>query len=213
MLASQIAVEFTIALAWSAMANNIRSALDSLAHAFASAVLAAIRGASIEDLLTESGGPLRPGPGRRHQRGSGAGNPAKARKTRSGRLARRSAEEIANALDQVVALVNQSKTWLRSEEIRKTLNLDVREMPRILKTGIQSKKLKAKGQKRATTYSAGTKATATKSTPTLTKKPTTKTSSAAPRKKGKSGSAKKRAANQPSSQPTGPAGPAGSTKK
>jgi hypothetical protein len=191
---------------------NIRSALDSLAHAFASAVLAAIRGASIEDLLTESGGPPRGGPGR-PRRGNEAGNPAKTRKTRSGRLARRSAEEIANAVNQVVALVNKSKTGLRSEEIRKTLNLDVREVPRILKTGVQTKKLKAKGQKRATTYSAGTKATSTKSAPTATKKATTRKKSAAPRKKGKSGSAKKRAADQPSSQPTGPAGPAGPTKK
>jgi hypothetical protein len=116
-------------------------------------------------------------------------------------------------VDQVVALVNKSKTGLRSEEIRKTLNLDVREVPRILKTGVQSKKLKAKGQRRATTYSAGTKAPSTKSTSTATKKATARKKSTAPRKKGKSGSAKKRAADKPSLQPAGPPGPAGPTKK
>jgi hypothetical protein len=43
---------------------------------------------------------------------------------------------------------------LRAEEIRKTLRLDVREVPRVLKEGLRTKKLKSKGQKRATVYSA-----------------------------------------------------------
>jgi hypothetical protein len=68
---------------------------------------------------------------------------------------RRSAEEIAKAVDQVVALVKKSKTRLRSEEIRNALNLDVREAPRILNTGVATKKLKNRGQKRATTYTSG----------------------------------------------------------
>jgi hypothetical protein len=34
------------------------------------------------------------------------------------------------------------------------LGLDVREVPRILKEGLTSKKLRSKGQKRATTYFA-----------------------------------------------------------
>jgi hypothetical protein len=53
-----------------------------------------------------------------------------------------------------VALVKKSKTGLRSEEIRKALSLDVREVPRVLKSAIKAKNLKAKGRKRATTYSA-----------------------------------------------------------
>jgi len=39
-------------------------------------------------------------------------------------------------------------------EIKKALGLDRREVPRILKTAVQTKKLKAKGQKRATVYTA-----------------------------------------------------------
>ncbi len=50
--------------------------------------------------------------------------------------------------------MKKSKTGLRSEEIKKALGLDVREVPRILKTAVKTKKLKAKGQKRATVYSA-----------------------------------------------------------
>jgi hypothetical protein len=78
----------------------------------------------------------------------------KAKTTEGGRFARRSADDIGKAVDQVVALVKQSKAGLRSEEIKKMLGLDRREVPRILKTALETKKLKAKGQKRATTYFA-----------------------------------------------------------
>jgi hypothetical protein len=130
--------------------SSLRSTLDTLAHTFAAGVLTAIRGASLEDLLAESGG------GKRRTRGgTTAGNPGpRARKTKGGRLARRSAEEISKAVDGVVALVKKHKAGLRSEEIRKQLGLDTREVPRILKTAVAAKKLKAKGQKRATTYTA-----------------------------------------------------------
>jgi len=131
--------------------SSLRSALDALASSFANGVLAAIRGASIDDLHAESGG------GRRQTRGGAttAGNPGpRARKTRSGRLARRGEAEIGKAVDQVISLLKKSKTGLRSEQIKKALGLDVREVPRILKTGLASKKLAKKGQKRATVYTA-----------------------------------------------------------
>jgi hypothetical protein len=134
------------------MPSSLRSALDTLAHSFASGVLAAIRGASIEDLLAESGAPRRAA-SRPRGGGTTAGNPGP-RKTRGGRLARRSAEDIAKAVGQVVATVKKNKDGLRAEQIRMLLGLDVREVPRILKTGVQSKKLRSKGHKRATTYFA-----------------------------------------------------------
>jgi len=140
--------------------NSLRSALDSLASNFASAVLDAIKGASLQDLHAESGGAPRRGPGR--PRGSSTKTTATAarasaptpKKTKGGRLARRSPADIARALDAVVILVRKSKKGLRSEEIRKALKLDVREVPRVLKEGLSKKKLKSKGQKRATTYFA-----------------------------------------------------------
>jgi hypothetical protein len=59
------------------------------------------------------------------------------RRSRStGRLQRRSPEEIAKTLVQVVAAVKTPS----------------QEMPRILKEGLAKKLLKSKGQKRATTY-------------------------------------------------------------
>lgn len=50
--------------------------------------------------------------------------------------------------------MKKSKTGLRAEDIKKALGLDRPEVPRILKTGVKSKRLKAKGQKRATKYFA-----------------------------------------------------------
>ena len=44
------------------------------------------------------------------------------------------------------------KNGLRAEEIRSKLGLLPKEMPRILKEGISTKRLASKGQKRATTY-------------------------------------------------------------
>jgi hypothetical protein len=131
--------------------TSLRSALDSLANSFANGVLEAIRSASIEDLLAESGGGSRRGARSAAPRGSSL---PVTRATKSGRLARRSEADIAKAVEQVVATVRKSKGGMRAEEIRKTLNLDVREVPRILKTAVGTKKLKSAGQKRATTYTA-----------------------------------------------------------
>jgi hypothetical protein len=72
----------------------------------------------------------------------------------SGRLPRRSPAEIAKALGTIVALLKGKKAGLRSEQIRDALKLDKRELPRVLGEGLKTKKLKSKGQKRATVYSA-----------------------------------------------------------
>jgi hypothetical protein len=141
------------------MPTSLRSTLDSLASNFASAVLTAIRGASLDELVAESGGAPRRGPGRPRGSSTTKSTPtaarasAPARKPR-GRLQRRSPADIAKTLAQIVALVKTKEAGLRSEEIRKALKLDVREVPRVLKEGLKTKKLKSKGQKRATVYSA-----------------------------------------------------------
>lgn len=122
--------------------SSLRSALNDLASTFTTGVLAAIRAASIEDLLEESSGSRRSARAAAPTRAVGKG----------GRLARRSADQIAKAIEQVVSLVKKNKGGLRSEQIRKQLDLDVREVPRILKTAVATKKLKSRGQKRATVY-------------------------------------------------------------
>lgn len=131
------------------MADSLRSQLTELADSFANAVLSAIRSASLEELLAESGGSRRGAP-----RAAGPARPAvrAGRGSSSGRLPRRSAEDIAQVLDSVVSLVKRHKEGLRAEQIREELGLQAKELPRVLKEGLSSRKLKSKGQKRATTY-------------------------------------------------------------
>ena len=122
---------------------SLRQQLDELATQFAQGVMAAIRSASIAEL---HGDPKPP---------RGGSTPKKATKRSSGRLARRSAEEIETSLSYVLKLVRTSKRGMTAEEIRTTLGLERREVPRILKTGLRSKRLKSKGQKRWTRYLVG----------------------------------------------------------
>jgi hypothetical protein len=137
---------------------NLQSQLNALATNFANQVMATLQGASLHDLVS-SGGGGNVGNGRRVQALAGddraptLSTPA-ARKGKNGRLPRRSADEIAAMLNKIVLLVKTQKNGLRAEEIRSKLGLLPKEMPRILKEGISTKKLTSKGQKRATTYFA-----------------------------------------------------------
>lgn len=132
--------------------STLRSQLDSLASTFASAVVRAIQSASLEELLTEVGGKRGPGRSPAPLASSAAAQAPRPRKP--GRLPRRSPDEIKATLDKIHGLLKSSKGGLRAEQIRAALKLDVREMPRVLKQGLATKKLTSKGQKRATTYFA-----------------------------------------------------------
>ncbi len=129
--------------------SNLRSRLADLASSFTDSVIDAIRGTSLEELLSESGA-----------RGKGRQAEAlpravpRAARTASGRLPRRSADDIATELDKIVALVQKHKDGLRAEQIRTELGMQAKELPRVLKEGLSSRRLRAKGQKRATTYFA-----------------------------------------------------------
>lgn len=127
--------------------------LQDLASTFADSVLAAIRRASLDELTPNGKGSGVVGAGRARG-GGGMSDPLHKPKTSNGgRLARRSPEDIEKALGLVLAALKGTKgKGMRAEEIRKFLNLDVREVPRILKHGVETKQLKSKGQKRATTY-------------------------------------------------------------
>lgn len=124
------------------MPSALRQRLNELASSFASNVLQAIRTASLEDLLTESGrrrGPLR-------AVASGAGF------RRSGRLPRRSSEDIEQMIDRIAGLLRQHPKGLRAEDIRQKLGIEAKELPRPLKEAVDSGRLGKSGQKRATTY-------------------------------------------------------------
>jgi hypothetical protein len=133
--------------------NTLKSRIDSLASAFASEVVRAIRTASVEDLLGGMGVTNGRHPAAAARASASAVAP-RARTTASGRLRRRSTDEIKSTLEKVHGLLKASKGGLRAEQIRVALKLDVREMPRVLKEGLSTKKLSSKGRKRATTYFA-----------------------------------------------------------
>jgi hypothetical protein len=137
---------------------TLNSQLQDLARSFAEQVVEAIRGASLQELVSNGEGAA--GNGRRARAPAGPGDrpdpqsTAPNRKGKNGRLPRRSPEEIAKALDKILLLVKTHKEGMRAEEIRAKLGLLSKEMPRILKEGLAKKKLASKGQKRATTYLA-----------------------------------------------------------
>jgi hypothetical protein len=136
--------------------STLKSRLDSLASSFAAEVVRAIQSASLEELLAEVGGKRALGR-RRSALGVAGGMPGPLPVRgagKRGRLPRRSAEDIKATLDKVHGLLKASKGGLRAEQIRAALRLDVREMPRVLKEGLATRKLSSKGQKRATTYFA-----------------------------------------------------------
>jgi hypothetical protein len=134
------------------MSDDLRTIIAALAHSFADGLLAAIRGASLEEILEVApSGPRRAGARVIPARSARSAKPAR---SSTGRLARRSPAQIAKALQEVVALVRTNKGGRRAEQIRQALGMEAKEMPRILKEGVAKKVLKSSGEKRATTYAA-----------------------------------------------------------
>jgi hypothetical protein len=77
------------------------------------------------------------------------------RARKAGRLPRRSAGDISQAVNQIVDLLKGNASGLRAEQIRQKLGLQAKELPRPLKEGLDGGLLSKVGQKRATTYFAG----------------------------------------------------------
>jgi hypothetical protein len=195
------------------MPSSLRVRLNELAASFSAGVLDAIRGASLEELLSESSGgksrapsraPVRTAPARSPARtptrsAAPAPVPAPAPATRgrkSGRLARRSAGDISQAVNQIVDLLKSSPAGLRAEQIRQKLGLQAKELPRPLKEGLDGGLLSKVGQKRATTYFAGATSSARKvasTSPSARRGRAPVKRGAAPAKKSRRGKAKKAA--------------------
>jgi hypothetical protein len=120
--------------------SNLKSTIADLAESFAVAVLSAIRTASLEEILEQSGS----GPRSRLSLGGG----------RNGRRVRRTANDIASLVDSIERLLQGHPTGLRAEQIREELGLQSKELPRPLAEGLAQKRFTKDGQKRATTYFA-----------------------------------------------------------
>lgn len=147
------------------MPSSLRVRLNELAASFSAGVLDAIRGASLEELLSESSGgksraPVRPAATRSAPRAAAPASaptpaPAATRARKAGRLPRRSAGDISQAVNKIVDLLKGNASGLRAEQIRQKLGLQAKELPRPLKEGLDGGLLSKVGQKRATTYFAG----------------------------------------------------------
>ena len=134
--------------------STLKASIQSLAHEFASGVLAAIRGASLEEIL-DGAAPPRRGPGRprgsiraRHAARVSAPRP----RARGGKRHRRTAKDIAGVAERIVGLVSKHPKGIRGEHIRRDLGIAKNQWMKPLELALGSKKLRKTGEKRATTY-------------------------------------------------------------
>jgi hypothetical protein len=130
------------------MGTQLQNRISARAASFVDSVLSAVKSSSLEELVGGSGSGARGARTGAARSASLASAPSRP----DGRLRRRSAEDIAKVLEVVVSLLGSRKNGLRAEQIRAELNLQAKELPRILKEGLARKKIRAVGQKRATTY-------------------------------------------------------------
>src|ERR1700733_7336505 len=119
--------------------TTLKSKIASLADSFAAGVLAAIRSASLDEILAGGGAaaPAKRGPGRPRKAAASApaaaapkSAPVKpapfkpAKRGKGGRLARRSPSDIEHVVGLIVAKLGEHKDGLRSEQLQKELKLD-----------------------------------------------------------------------------------------
>ncbi len=159
--------------------SHVKDQIASLAATFVDNLVAAIRGATMDDLaeLTDGSSP-RPSKAMPSVAPSDLAEPpsvgkrGRAKRTASGRLKRRSPADIAKTIGAIEALLSSHPEGLRSEQIRAELRLEAKEIARPLFEAVVAGRLVAQGQKRATTYrlikktakKTGTKETAVKKT-------------------------------------------------
>jgi hypothetical protein len=129
--------------------TTLHQTLNSLAADFASSVLHALRGASIDEISGLLGN-VRLG---RVSRATGAGSRG-GRRSGGRRLSRRSKSDIEGVVERIVGLLKKHPKGLRAEEIRQQLGLEAKELPRPIAEGLSRKRIAKQGQKRATTYFA-----------------------------------------------------------
>jgi hypothetical protein len=128
----------------------LQSQIVELTGSLTNAILETIRSASLKELMGSGAGQIQ----QPMLAGRMAALPVGPRLLPSGRLHRRSLDEIAKTLDSVASLLKRHPQGLRAEQIRNELGLMRKELPRVLKDGLTNKVIRAKGEKRATTYFA-----------------------------------------------------------
>lgn len=125
--------------------STLKKTIEDLAADFALSIIDALRAASIDELTGVGRGTVRAAraPGRAPSAEGGR---------RSGRLGRRSANDIGRMVENIVSLLQSQPEGLRAEQIREALAVQAKELPRPLADGLAAGRIKKSGQKRATTY-------------------------------------------------------------
>ena len=168
--------------------SDLQEKIAAASAEFAASVMLAIRECSLEELIgdrygkptTLTAAPAANG-GDKPRRGPG--RPPGAAKAKSGRLARRSEEDIVEMAGKIVAYVKQAGVPMRAEAVRAALAIDKREWMKPLQYALDKLGLKKQGNKRATEYTVGAVKAGTKAAP----------KGAKPAKKGKAKAAPKKA--------------------
>jgi hypothetical protein len=128
---------------------TLHAHLQSLASQFVSEILSALQTATLSE-LQGTGIRVAPPTLPRVHGDRPAPSPAT---TSTGRLKRRTLEEVQAVVGQLVTLLGKHPAGLRAEQIRTLMSLDVREVPRILKEAVGGKGVKIlSGRKRSTLY-------------------------------------------------------------
>ena len=136
--------------------STLRQTIEAQALQFATAIVQALRSASLDELVS-----ITAGGGRAPSRAPATKTPVAAAPKvakKAGRLGRRSPADIARTLDNIVTVLAAHPEGLRAEQIKAALSLDTREVPRPIAEGLKSGVLKKSGQKRATVYFAASSA-------------------------------------------------------
>lgn len=196
--------------------NSLQQKIQDLATAFANDLLRALRSIPLSELAADGEGPKV----KVSRDSSKFVLPAKAKKG-GGRLARRSPDQIAKAVEKIVALLKEHPEGLGAERIRELSKIDRRELGRPIADALATGKIWKEGEKRATVYrTATTKRVpkkpavkgAKKPTAKGAKKPTAKGAApkkvaAAPKKTAKKAPGKKTAKSAKKMTPKAPAAP------
>lgn len=141
--------------------STLQSRIQALSAAFADSIIAALRETSISELTSAAGVG---GGGRGKHVHSISENieetptPRAAKAKKTGRLARRSEEDIAKVVEEILVVVKKHPEGIRAEELREELGLDKKEMPKPMLVALANGSLRKEGEKRATVYYIGGKA-------------------------------------------------------
>jgi hypothetical protein len=127
---------------------NLEKTIAELAAKFAGGVLHAIRGASLEEILSSK--THESAPRKAEQKAPGRARPSEAPKFR----VRRTAEDIDGMVERIVVALKAAPEGLRAKQLRERLRVERNELPKPIMAALASKRVSKQGEKRGTTYFA-----------------------------------------------------------